>query len=82
MDLSLLDFGHAEANFKYKFKEEKDVGALVSIWSPSASLNFGWFTITYEAEIGAAGYKYQRDAKSIEFGSALGLGGFLKISWR
>jgi len=45
-------------------------------------LNFGWFTITYEAEIGAAGYKYQRDAKSIEFGSALGLGGFLKISWR
>jgi hypothetical protein len=81
MDLSLFDFGHAEANFRYSLKEGSDIGALVSIWSPSVSIDFGWFAITYEAEIGAVGYKYQRDEKSIRFGSALGVGGFLQISW-
>ena len=80
MDLSLLDFGHAEANLKLD-KDGTKIGALASIWSPSITFNFWLIEISYEVEVGAIGIGYERDISSIKFGGSLGLGSALKISW-
>lgn len=65
VDLSLLDFGHAEASAEIK-DGQLSVGAMASIWSPSVSFNLFGLTIELGLEVGSVG-------GSIDLGSG-GLG--------
>lgn len=53
-NLSLLDFGHAEAGLELK-DGEFYAGAFASIWSPSFSVNIFGVTVEIGAEVGAVG---------------------------
>ena len=80
VDLSLLDVGHAEASVNVS-RKGVNVGALVSIWSPSLEVDCFIFTLTLSAEVGALGYRAKADDTGIKIGGAAGIGGFLEITW-
>ena len=79
-DLSLLDFGHAEAGIEFKDGEAK-FGAFASIWSPSLSFNIGRFTVNIGAEVGSIGAGAKSTDSSFSFSWGLALGGSIGFSW-
>ena len=80
VDLSLLDFGHAEVSAEIK-DGQLSVGALASIWSPSISFNLFGLTIEFGAEVGAVGFDVDVGSGKIGGKLAGGLGLSFSISW-
>ncbi len=83
-DLSLLDFGHAEAGVELKNKR-LSASAFASIWSPSFS--FDVFGITFEigAEVGSIGGttkgSFSTGFDGFEIGLSIGFGLTIGASW-
>lgn len=79
-NLSLLDFGHAEAGAEIKNGDIK-FGALASIWSPSFSFSIGKLSIDIGAEVGAVGAGFKKVNNGFSLFGAYGFGGSLSFSW-
>ena len=80
INLSLFDFGHAEAGAEIK-NRNVNFGALASIWSPSFSFSIGKFSIDIGAEVGAIGVGFKKVSNGFSFSGAYGFGGSLTFSW-
>ena len=79
-NLSLLDFGHAEAEAEIK-KGDVKFGALASIWSPSLSFSIGKLSVEIGVEVGAVGAGFKKVKNGFSFLGAYGFGGSLTFSW-
>lgn len=79
-DLSLLDFGHAEAGAEVK-NGKATVGAVASAWSPSFAVSFFGIKIEIGAEVGAVGAKATCSTGGISMTGAYIFGLSLAISW-
>lgn len=79
-NLSLLDFGHAEAGAEIKNGDIK-FGVLASIWSPSFSFSIGKLSIDIGAEVGAVGAGFKKVNNGFSLFGAYGFGGSLTFSW-
>ena len=79
-DLSLLDFGHAEAGLEIK-DGELNAGAFASIWSPSFSFEIFGVSIEIGAEVGAVGGSVNLDSGGFSAKAAYGWGISLDIDW-
>ncbi|MBR6502633.1 MAG: Ig-like domain-containing protein [Clostridia bacterium] len=80
VDLSLLDFGHAEAGAEFK-NGNLYVGAFASAYSPSVSFKIFGVKIEIGAEVGAIGGKLNVGTDGFSAKAAYGLGLSLSISW-
>ena len=79
-NLSLLDFGHAEAGAEIK-NGDIMFGALASVWSPSFSFSIGKLSIEIGAEVGAVGAGFKKVNNGFSLFGAYGFGGSLTFSW-
>lgn len=83
-NLSLLDFGHAEAGLEFK-NGKLNVGAMASIWSPSFSVNIFGVNIEIGAEVGAVGLsakgQFSAGKKEVGFSFAGVVGFSFNASW-
>ena len=80
LDLSLLDFGRAEAALEYKEGNFK-LSAMASIWVPSAEVSIGRFKIGIEYHVGAIGIVYEKGEKVIKAGGTPLGGTVISVSW-
>ena len=84
VNLSLLDFGHAEAGLEYK-DGDFNVGAMASIWSPSFSIKIFGRTIEISTEVGSIGAstsgEFSAGNNKVEVGVAIGFGVTISYSW-
>jgi hypothetical protein len=78
-DLSLFDFGHAEASASCK--SGLALGALASIWSPGTSFSIRNVKISFGAEIGAIGASVEFQKGQLKLKGAFGFGFDISISW-
>ena len=83
-NLSLLDFGHAEAGLELK-NGKLNVGAMASIWSPAFSVNIFGVNVELGAEVGAVGLsakgQFSAGKKEIGFSIGGGVGFSFNVSW-
>gem|GEM_PF-4334197 len=79
-DISLLDFGHAEAALEVK-DFALSVGGIASIWSPSVSISFFGIKIELGFEVGAVGAYASLSPNGFSFAGADVIGLSLKMSW-
>ena len=80
LDISLLDFGHAEVSAEIK-NWTLEAGAFASIWSPSIAVTFGKLTFEVGAEVGAIGAEVKAGAEGFSLKGAYEIGASLNISW-
>ena len=82
LDLSLLDFGHAELSYEIG-ANGVSVSAFASIYSPSVSFDLFGIKIQISFEIGAVGFdfKYNPEEKYFKSKLAGGLGFGITIDW-
>ena len=80
-NLSLLDFGHAEASAEISSANGVSFGALASIWSPSFSFSIGNVSIEIGAEVGAIGAGRTKIENGVSFYGAYGIGGSVSVSF-
>ena len=79
-DLSLLDFGRAEASIGFG---ETGVAfyAMATAYKPSVSYDFGPFNVSISANIGSVGAGFDLREGQLDLGAALGLGAQISIGW-
>ena len=79
-DLSLFDFGRAEVSAGFG---ETGVAffAMATVYQPSASYDFGLFSVTIGADIGSIGGGFDLRKGKLDMGGALGLGAHIAIEW-
>ena len=80
VDISLFDFGHAEAGLKYD-SGEIHVAAFASIYSPSISVSMGDIDIEVGVEIGSIGAGLHKNINSIQGSFGGSIGGSIKLEW-
>ena len=80
VDLSLFDFGHAEASLEMN-DYQVSVGAFASIWSPSISVNILGVKLEIGAEIGAVGASLELGAHGFKVKAADAIGFTFGITW-
>ena len=79
-DISLMDFGHAEISAKID-NDELHVGAFISAWSPSFSVNLFGRDFDIGFEVGSLGLSTKIGNKTGHFKAGGGLLG-ISISWK
>mgnify|MGYP000100833980 FL=1 len=79
-DLSLFDFGHAELGAEFNSNQVK-IGAMVSAWSPSASITFFGVTIGISFEVGSIGANFDASSNGFNLNGAAGFGLGISVSW-
>ena len=79
-DLSLFDFGRAEASVGFG---ETGVAfyAMATVYEPSVSYNFGFFNVSISANIGSVGAGFDLREGQLDLGASLGLGATISIGW-
>ena len=79
-DISLLDFGHAEAGIKFS-EGDIQLGAMASVYSPSVAFSIGSISIGIGAEVCAIGGGINYKSGSFSVKGAAFLGMEILISW-
>ena len=79
-DLSLFDFGHAEASAEYK-NGDFSLGAFASVWSPNGAITVFGVTVGLSVEVGAVGGEIEASSKNFSLKGAFGFGLGLSFSW-
>lgn len=79
-DISLLDFGHAEAGIKFS-EGDIQLGAMASVYSPSVEFSIGSISIGIGAEVCAIGGGINYNSGSFSVKGAAFLGMEILISW-
>lgn len=80
LDLSLLDFGYAEASAEFS-ENRLYIGAFASVYSPSMSVNILGLNIEVSAEIGSVGASVDLGSGKIQAKGAYGIGLGISFSW-
>jgi hypothetical protein len=80
VDLSLLDFGHAEITANSDVDGFR-IGALASIWSPSIAFDCFGANIEIGAEVGCVGRKYGFWNNGFEIKSGDAIGFSITVDW-
>ena len=82
-NLSLLDFGHAEAGLEVK-NGKLNVSAMASVWSPSFSVNILGFNVEIGLEVAAVGLsakgQFSAAKREVELRVGGGVGFYFKAS--
>ena len=79
-NLSLLDFGHAEASLEMN-DYQVSVGAFASAWSPSFAITIFGATIEIGAEVGAVGGSLEFGKHGFKLKAAEAIGFTFGITW-
>lgn len=79
-DLSLLDFGHAQAAMGWN-GSKLELGAMASIWTPSITWSIGNVDISLCGHVGSVGGTINIGENGIKVGASGGWGVSLSIEW-
>ena len=80
VNLSLLDFGHAEVSAEMN-DYQVSIGAFASVWSPSIAVTFWGITVEFGAEVGAVGGALEIGKNGFKFKAADAIGFNIGLSW-